>query len=74
MDLITRCSDLPYEQLCEEIRIAGRAHKEALGRGATAEAEVAESVLNWFLEELADRLRQRLDRDADRSRGEPVPQ
>ncbi|MBB5157636.1 hypothetical protein [Saccharopolyspora phatthalungensis] len=73
MDLITRCSDLPYEQLCEEIHIAGRARKEALGRGATADVEVAESVLNWFLDELADRLRQGPHREA-RPRGEAVPQ
>ncbi|MGW3467743.1 hypothetical protein ACWDKQ_04560 [Saccharopolyspora sp. NPDC000995] len=73
MDLFTRCSDLPYEQLCEEIRIAGRARKEALGRGAAADVEAAESVLNWFLEELADRLRQGVHRD-EQPRGEPVPQ
>ncbi|MGP4017636.1 hypothetical protein [Saccharopolyspora sp. 5N708] len=73
MDLVTRCSDLPYEQLCEEIRIFGRARKEALGRGATADAEVAESVLDWFLDELADRLRGDVSREP-RPRGEPVPQ
>ncbi|MEV6231477.1 hypothetical protein AB0L88_26840 [Saccharopolyspora shandongensis] len=73
MDLLTRCSDLPYEQLCEEIRIAGRARKEALGRGAIADVEAAESVLDWFLDELADRLRQGVRND-ELPRPDPVPQ
>ncbi|GAA0503652.1 hypothetical protein GCM10011581_26160 [Saccharopolyspora subtropica] len=67
MDLATRCCDLPYEQLREEIEIAVRARAEARSRGSAADAEVAESVLNWFLEELADRLRNGAQR-------EPVPQ
>ncbi|MER7013573.1 hypothetical protein ABT324_19325 [Saccharopolyspora sp. NPDC000359] len=57
MDLITKCSELPHEQLCEEIRIAGLARKQALASGSKADLEMAESVLDWFLDELAERLR-----------------
>ncbi|MGW1682301.1 hypothetical protein [Saccharopolyspora sp. NPDC002376] len=75
MDLITRCSELPHEKLCEEIRIAGLAYKQALDVGSKADVEMAESVLNWFLDELADRLRGSTAPIAHDSReDEPVPQ
>lgn len=73
MDLM-RCSELPHAQLCEEIRIAGLARKQALDSGSRVDVEVAESVLDWFLDELADRLRRGSVPDANAVReDEPVP-
>ncbi|WP_143121721.1 hypothetical protein [Saccharopolyspora antimicrobica] len=70
-----RCSELPHEQLCEEIRIAGLARKQALDSGSRADVEMAESVLDWFLDELADRLRRGSVPDTGAVReDEPVPQ
>lgn len=74
MDLM-KCSELPHEQLCEEIRIAGLARKQALDTGSRADVEMAESVLDWFLDELADRLRRGRVPGAGAVReDEPVPQ
>ncbi|GAA4617525.1 hypothetical protein [Saccharopolyspora hordei] len=77
MDLITRRSDLEREQLLEEIRVAALARKQALDSGSRADVEVAESVLNWFLDELADRLRRGTVPGSDTLRGgredEPLP-
>ncbi|MER7080534.1 hypothetical protein [Saccharopolyspora kobensis] len=70
-----KCSELPHEQLCEEIRIAGLARKQALDSGSRADVEMAESVLDWFLDELADRLRRGRVPDTGAVReDEPVPQ
>ncbi|KAA5838128.1 hypothetical protein ABT337_05400 [Saccharopolyspora hirsuta] len=78
MDLITKCSELPHEQLCEEIRIAGLARKQALDSGSEADVEMAESVLDWYLDELAERLRRGRVPDVrtvrDSREDEPVPQ